>query len=231
MVGPFESSPIAQVELVGQVLPLQGLIVLVGANSSGKTSLLRDVHVAACRMERRLVVAQKITYRTPPPFDNFIKQFTATGDMELAPPAGEIEQRQKRGPQLGPHGGAGAIERTPNLHQQHGAFAQFITVQPVGPSMPAVPFLQWFGGFECSALFIEQRLTITMAAGSFDTHQAVPGRHGAREGCRTFTLISERGSGSDNGALCRLKPKEAPLGRAVCAAQVEALIQRASRLL
>ena len=53
MSKPFLASPIEAVSLPGiPPLPLRGLIVLVGPNSSGKTTLLKEIHAAASGIEK-----------------------------------------------------------------------------------------------------------------------------------------------------------------------------------
>src|SRR5262249_10849508 len=98
----FENSPVSAVVLPGSEKPLSlnGLIVVVGPNSSGKTNLLRDVHAAASGMARDFVVAKEIHLRPASPnLDDYLKHFQWTGDIEESPQGSNAYR--KRGYQIG----------------------------------------------------------------------------------------------------------------------------------
>jgi hypothetical protein len=151
---------------------LQGLIVLVGPNSSGKTSLLRDIHAVASGSPRTLVVADRIAFRPALSLNEYLAFFKESGDMEPISQPGQPEQWRKRGHQYGTQGGGPGSQRSKtDLETFYRDFIQHVTSEH-GKTVPASPFLQELGVLECSALFIEQRLALTQASGIFDTHQA-----------------------------------------------------------
>ena len=190
MSNPFLASPIATVSLQGIAsLPLRGLIVLVGPNSSGKTTLLREVHAAASGVERNLLVSQLISYRPLPPFKEFLVHFISTGDIEPVSAPDRVERYRKKRHQYGTQTGVGGDwtrRDMENLCGQHESFVR----EPVKGATKATGYLQQLGLLECSALFIDNRLLITQSAGSFDTAQALPGT--ALHALRLDDLAEER---------------------------------------
>lgn len=172
----FDRSPISQVDLPGISIGLNGLILLVGPNSSGKTSLLRDIHAVASGAERKLVVADRIAFRQPlASIDNYLTSFLNSGDIERINQPGQPVQYRKRGHQLGtPGGGApGTTFTSPDLQNWYERTPQHVSSSH-GKTMPGNMFLQQLGVLECSALFIEHRLLLTQTPGTFDTHNAPP---------------------------------------------------------
>lgn len=174
MPSPFERSPVSTIVLPGISVNLQGLIVLVGPNSSGKTNLLRDVHAAASGSPRTLVVAERINYRPVPALNDYLAFLTETGDIERRVQPNGIERYRKRGHQYGTQAGAGGEWNRDELERFYGEFMQFSS-SAHGKTFPANTFLQQLGVLECSALFIEQRLILTASASPFDTHETPAG--------------------------------------------------------
>jgi hypothetical protein len=169
----FWESPIQFVYLPGINVALKGLIVLVGPNSSGKTNLLRDIHAAASGLTRELVVANQIHFRSVPHVNEYLEFFKASGDIEEISQPGQNETYIRRGHQYGGSlgGGPGGTFSRTDIENSHRTFVQYVqTVQ--GKNIQADAFLQRLGLFECSALFIEQRLALTQAAANFDALNA-----------------------------------------------------------
>lgn len=193
MSNPFLASPIETVSLQGiEPLPLRGLIVLVGPNSSGKTTLLREVHAAVSGLVRKLLISNVISYRPLPPLEEFLNHFMSTNDIEKILAPDNIERYRKMRHQYGTQTGIGG-DWTRNdmesLYRQHENFVR----EAVRGATKATGYLQQLGLLECSALFIENRLSITQSGGSFDTAQAVPGT--ALHALRLDDLAEERLTG------------------------------------
>jgi predicted ATPase len=115
--------PIRSVELPGITVGLKGLIVLVGPNSSGKTNLLRDIYAAASGLERQLVVANQIQFRSVPPVDEYLDFFKSSGDIEQIQPG--TETYIKKGHQYGSLGGgqSGPMQKK-DIEAEHRTFIQ-----------------------------------------------------------------------------------------------------------
>lgn len=169
MPSPFELSPVSTIVLPGLTVDLNGLIVLVGPNSSGKTSLLRDVHAVASGVARTLLVADQIVFRPVPPLNEYLNFFKESGDIEHVHQPGQSEMYRKLGHQYGTQAGAGVQWNRPELDNHYGQFCNYVS-SAHGKTILANAFLQQLGMLECSALFIEQRLVLTQTAGAFDTH-------------------------------------------------------------
>jgi AAA domain, putative AbiEii toxin, Type IV TA system len=171
----FLSSPIASVSLPGiSVLPLTGLIVLVGANSSGKTTLLKEIHAAASGQEKNLLVSDAISYRSLPGLRDLLDHFVSTRDIErINAPDGQ-ERYRKMGHQYGTQIGVGGDWTIRDIESYYNQQIAHIQKEVRGVITPT-SYLQQLGLLECSALFIDQRLSLTQSAGSFDTAQGIPG--------------------------------------------------------
>jgi energy-coupling factor transporter ATP-binding protein EcfA2 len=165
----FEQSPISDIQISELKLPLSGLIVLVGANSSGKTNLLRELHAAISGAERPLIVAKEIRFRPAPGFNDYLVHLQQTGDMESVPIPGGAPQYRKIGHQFGTQIGTGGQWPEHELKGWYGQFENY-TAQPLSTRLLGHHFLAQIGLMQCSALFIEQRISLTAAAGLFDTH-------------------------------------------------------------
>ena len=175
MTDAFRFSPIEAVSLQGIAsLTLKGLIVVVGPNSSGKTTLLREIHSAVSGVEKKLLIAQEVSYRSLPPVEVFIRHFSATNDIAEVVEPGNSQRFRKLGHQYGTQGGIGGEwkkNELENLYRQQENFVR----NPITEATKSTPYLQQLGLLECSALFIENRLVITQGTGIFDTAQGVPG--------------------------------------------------------
>ena len=169
----FEQSPISDIQISELKLPLSGLIVLVGANSSGKTNLLRELHAAISGTERALIVAKEIRFRSVPKFDDYLAHLIQAGDIDSIHQPGGAPQYRKIGHQFGTQIGTGGQWPEHELKGWYGQFENY-TAQPLSTRLLGHHFLAQIGLMQCSALFIEQRISLTAAAGLFDTHLQPP---------------------------------------------------------
>lgn len=163
--------PIYTIDLPGITdLKLQGLIVVVGPNSSGKTQFLHDLDETVCGRRRKLVVVSGITFSKPPPFDDYFS-FLVEKDLvrEQSP-----DNFLKYSHQYGTDAGAGSFRKSQlkSLYQQ---FAQAIQ-QKIESSMPDFSFLQQLGPLTCSALFLKNRLSLMDACSTFDYRSQGPSK-------------------------------------------------------
>jgi AAA domain, putative AbiEii toxin, Type IV TA system len=171
----FRSSPIASISLPGiSDLPLKGLIVLVGANSSGKTTLLREVHAAASGQDRNLLVSHAISYRSLPGLLDLLNHLISTRDIEPVNAPDGLERYRKVGHQYGTQIGVGGDWTRKDIEKLYAQQQSHIQKQVIG-AITTTTYLQQIGSLECSALFIDQRLSLIQSAGSFDTAQGIPG--------------------------------------------------------
>jgi hypothetical protein len=153
-------------------LQLEGLIVVVGPNSSGKTNLLKDIHAAASGLPRDFVVAAEIGLRKAVTgVEDYINYYRETGDIEPIPP--QPNTYRIRGHQIGMQTGGGTNF---GHHDIQGWFNQMAshTSTPLNGSSRPNQFLSQIGLLECAALFLQQRLALTDSAPHFDTHQTPP---------------------------------------------------------
>lgn len=175
MADAFRFSPIETVSLQGITsLALRGLIVVVGPNSSGKTTLLREIHSAVSGVEKKLLIAQEISYRSLPPVGKFIGHFIATSDLAEVAGPGNTQHFKKLGHQYGTQVGIGGDWKKNELENLYHQQENFVR-NPITEATKSTPYLQQLGLLECSALFIENRLVITQGTGIFDTAQGVAG--------------------------------------------------------
>ncbi len=155
--------PIRSVDLPGiPDLQLQGLIVIVGPNSSGKTQLLYDLNEIVCGRHRQLVVISAVEFRSAPAFDeyfNFLVQENIVRESS-------DNQFYKRSFQYGADEGAGSFHKG-SLQSYYAAFVQQTQTKAKG-SIPALLFLRELGPLSCSALFLKNRLTLMDHCPTFD---------------------------------------------------------------
>jgi energy-coupling factor transporter ATP-binding protein EcfA2 len=146
----FEQSPISDIQISELKLPLSGLIVLVGANSSGKTNLLRELHAAISGTERPLIVAKEIRFRPAPGFNDYLVHLQQTGDMESVPiSGGGAPQYRKIRHQYGTQTGTGGQWQEQELKGWYSQFENY-TSQPLSKRLLSHTFLAQIGLMQCS---------------------------------------------------------------------------------
>ena len=163
--------PISSCDLPGVAdLRLQGLIVVVGPNSSGKTQLLHDINEAVCGRPRQLVVATGVCFRAPPPFKEYFEFLVARGSIAESSP----DNFFKRTLQYGADEGGGAFRKRV-VESQYNEFCQAVTTKAQG-SLPGYLFLKELGLLSCSVLFLKNRLTLMDSCGNYNYSTEGPSR-------------------------------------------------------
>jgi len=163
--------PVRAIDLPGVPdLELRGLIVVVGPNSSGKTQLLHDIDEAVCGRSHRLVVASAVAFREPPPFDEYLEFLVERGTIRKS----KENEFQKQSLQYGADAGGGSFRksRIESDYQQFKTAAQGKTEG----SLPGYVFVSALGPLSCSALFLNNRLTLMDACPTFDHRKQGPSK-------------------------------------------------------
>ena len=149
-------SPIRSIDLPGVPdLKLQGLIVVVGPNSSGKTQLLHDINEIICGRRRKLVVASAVSFLAPPPFEEYWDFLVERGSIRQSAP----DHFLKRSFQYGADEGGGGSFHKSQVKAQYNQFSKAAQQKAEGP-LPENVFLKELGPFSCSVLFLKNRLTL-----------------------------------------------------------------------
>ena len=162
--------PIRSIDLPGVAnLALQGLIVVVGPNSSGKTQLLRDINEIICGRRRELVVASTVSFDTLPPFEEHWDSLIDRGSIQEE----ESGHFSRRSLQHGAEDGAGGTFGKPRVEKAYTQLAGSTQQKAEGP-LPVNSFLKELGPFLCSALFLENRLTLMNNCRNFPYHEQGP---------------------------------------------------------
>lgn len=164
-------NPVRAIDLPGALdLELQGLIVVVGPNSSGKTQLLHDLNETVCGRPRQLVVASAVTFRPPPPFEEYFEFLLKRGSIRQINP----DTFLKRSLQYGADEGAGSFRKS-NVQSQYQQFTNATRSKVYGP-LPEYLFLKELGPLSCSVLFLKNRLTLMDACATFDHFSQGPSK-------------------------------------------------------
>ena len=116
----YLQNPVRAIDLPGVFdLELQGLIVVVGPNSSGKTQLLHDLNETVCGRSRQLVVVSAIAFKTPPLFEEYFEFLIDRGSIRESAP----NQFLMRSLQYGADEGGGGSFHKSNLQSQYQQFS------------------------------------------------------------------------------------------------------------
>ena len=155
--------PIRSVALPGVPdLKLQGLIVVIGPNSSGKTQFLHDVNETVCGRRCQLVVASGVFFSEPPPFDEYFKFLVDRGTIRESSP----DQFLKRSLQYGADEGGGSFRKS-QVQAQYQQFSKAAQQKAEG-SLPEYVYLKELGPLSCSVLFLKNRLSLMDACPTYD---------------------------------------------------------------
>ena len=148
-------------------LNCSGLIVIVGANSSGKTQLLRDIRDRITGEPRKLVVASEIEVRTPDE-EPFLKCLKDEGYISSTWADNNEEQFVPRTTYVGSGQGAKNVG-TNQLRQWRNQSEQ------AAQRNQRNEYLSWFSKFLVTVLFLENRLTALKPVATIDFEAQPPG--------------------------------------------------------
>lgn len=163
-------NPLALVDLPGcGELTFDGLTLVLGANSSGKTHLLRDIDHRVSGIQRRLVVAKRVTVRLPPDPAEFaeylakeqhvVRRTNNQGTEVLRPTAARL--------------GQGEAAADLSMSQLASDWQDFRQLDPSDPNV-IIRFLQRIRHMLVAGLFIETRLTMTNSGSKIDEEHQPP---------------------------------------------------------
>jgi hypothetical protein len=150
-------------------LPCKGLTVLVGPNSSGKSQLLRDIHLTLTGQFRQLVVASLIGVEKPENFEAFMACLEGEGFVKSIVDANGTKSYRPLSSSVGTGEALPLIQATV-LAQQ---YSNFLPAQSVPPRV-GLEFLSFAGRMLVAALFLDRRLIATNQVQMFDYETAAP---------------------------------------------------------
>ena len=163
--------PVHSVDLPGVPdVELQGLIVVVGPNSSGKSQFLHDINETVCGRLRQLVVASAVSFRPPPSFGEYFDFLLERGIIHESSP----DHFLKRSFQYGADEGGGSFRKS-TVQSQHQQLAQAAQKKVKG-SVPEYAYLKELGALSCSVLFLKNRLTLMDPCSTFNYLSEGPSR-------------------------------------------------------
>lgn len=168
MTLPAVFNPLTSIAVpnIGTIVP-RGLIVIIGPNSSGKTQMLKDLQAQLLGQPRELVVCEKIEVGRPVAFEPLIEELCSTGQIRK-----KFDQNNKviiesLTPGLGHKSQSTWERRLTDLE----SFYQMAT----NPDRPQKDrFLEHFGRWFLSSLFLDRRLMVTNEVDSFDYENKGP---------------------------------------------------------
>lgn len=163
-------NPLGQIELPGcGKLDFDGLTLVVGPNSSGKTHLLRDIDQRVSGFPRRLVVAQRIVTLVPPDINEFVKFLEA--EQHIIRISDGNSEDKLRPTAARPGQGPGAVDMT--LSTLKSELNDFRQVDATNTNQN-IAFLQRMRHVLVAGMFLETRLTMTRGVNTFDEEHQPP---------------------------------------------------------
>lgn len=163
--------PVRSISLPGldDPIDLSGLIVVVGPNSSGKSQLLHDLDSAVLGKKRNLVVLSAVSFRELPDFESYLQI--------LVDKRAIVEQDDRiykiHAFQYGSGQGGGNFNKESGK-MYHSKYKTTLAEKPFSKTTPNSEFFQIFGAFHCSALFLQNRLTLMDTCPNFDAERDAP---------------------------------------------------------
>lgn len=150
---------------------LKGLIVIVGPNSSGKTQLLHDINEVVMGRKRQLVVVSSIKFNAAPDYAEYVALLVKNGAMVEK----SKDVYRKHSFQYGAEEGGGEFA-TFQANQAYSHYRSNIAGKELPGTIPQQGFLELFGPFTCSALFLKNRLTLMDSCENFDARANSPSK-------------------------------------------------------
>ena len=154
---------------VGRIDP-QGLVLVIGPNSSGKTQLLKDIHGRMLGQPRGLVVCDDIELERPSSLESLLDTLYAENHIRRRVDAKNNVLIDARVPAYGGGGGNWSLHE----HQVKSFFANPVQVGSEHREGASDKFLEHFGRSFVVSLFLDRRLTITNAVTNFDYEKEFP---------------------------------------------------------
>lgn len=154
---------------VGRLEP-NGLVLVIGPNSAGKTQFLQDIRGRVLGQARKLVVCEAIEISRPSSLDPLLDALYAEEHIRRRVDDNNnvfIEPRI-------PHFGGESSNWSLNEHQVKSFFANPVSGGPTQRDGSSDKFLEHFGRSFISSLFLDRRLTVTNAVSHFDPVTAFP---------------------------------------------------------
>jgi len=160
--------PLGQVTLPGVGdLRCSGLILIVGPNSSGKSQFLQDLFFRLSGQPRSLVVATNVLVAKPD-FEPFIHCLEAEGYFSIFIDDNNTKHWKPQTTNLG----TGQPVEQIQANQAQGWYSSYAPTPQM--SSKRSDFLNYFGKFLVTALFLERRLTSTNQVGIIDFENQPP---------------------------------------------------------
>jgi Overcoming lysogenization defect protein-like, TOPRIM domain/AAA domain, putative AbiEii toxin, Type IV TA system len=161
--------PLQQVKLPGiGDLRCSGLILIVGPNSSGKSQFLQDLSLRLSGAPRSLVVASEVRI-SKPEYAPFIRCLESEGYLEQFFDDNGTMHFLPRTTYLGTGQAAGLVQ--PNQAEQW--YKAYVPIEELRGKR-SNEFLNYFGRFLFTALFLERRLTSLNQVGVIDFQRQPP---------------------------------------------------------
>jgi len=150
-------------------LPMKGLTIIIGPNSSGKTQMLEDIYCALSATGRELVVCESVCRQKPDDFNEFIGELETSGVLKRRESA---DHGERLTPWTARAAGFKSFERTSSellavFHRSHLGSSTGAKVEPD-------EFCAAFGYAWLRRLSLTERLLLARACGSIDFGQAAP---------------------------------------------------------
>ncbi len=167
-----EHNPLVSLTIpgVGKIKP-EGLVLIVGPNSSGKTQLLQDIHLRMLGQARPFVVCQNVQLRKPADFHDFLATLIEEGYVRERIEGNGEKVLQTRTAHFGTGERVSDKIRYVDAEQAYSkASLDVLGTQPHSD----VRFLAHFGRMLSTVLFLANRLTAANTSQNFDYENAHP---------------------------------------------------------
>lgn len=166
----FQAKPLEVLELpnIGEV-ECEGLIVVVGPNSSGKSQLLQDIYMRICGEPRALVVATKVQTQKPTEYKEMQHYLESEGYFERLVDENGAEHWMPKTTYLGQGAGVSQIQSS----QAQNWLGSYVPVSD-RTTRRRSEFLNYFGRLFITALFLDRRLGAMTSVGVMDFENQPP---------------------------------------------------------